>query len=89
MKREEIAPPYNAVSQHAVFPKPKHDDAARFNFLANFNRYMASELGPGNKLAYDTQVLPAFKKEQSREPKDRFEIRKAMNRNPWLSLIHI
>ena len=83
MKREEIAPPYNAVSQHAVFPKPKHDDAARFNFLANFNRYMASELGPGNKRAYDTQVLPAFKKEHGREPKDRFEIRKAMNRNPW------
>ena len=83
MKREEIAPPYNAVSQHAVFPKPKHDDAARFNFLANFNRYMASELGPGNKRAYDTQVLPTFKKEHGREPKDRFEIRKAMNRNPW------
>ncbi len=83
MKREEIAPPYNAVSQHAVFPKPKHDDAARFNFLANFNRYMASELGPGNKLAYDTQVLPAFQKEHGREPKDRFEIRKAMSRNPW------
>ncbi|MEP0190423.1 MAG: class I SAM-dependent methyltransferase [Erythrobacter sp.] len=83
MKRENIAPPYNAVAQHAVFPKPQHDDAARFNFLANFNRYMASELGPGNKRAYDTQVLPAFVKEQGREPKDRFEIRKAMNRNPW------
>ena len=83
MKREDIAPPYNAVAQHAVFPKPQHDDAARFNFLANFNRYMASELGPGNKRAYDTQVLPAFVKQQGREPKDRFEIRKAMNRNPW------
>ncbi len=83
MKREDIAPPYNAVHQHAVFPKPRHDDAARFNYLANFNRYMASELGPGNKLAYDTQVLPAFVKEHGREPKDRFEIRRAMNRNPW------
>ncbi|MEL7188492.1 MAG: class I SAM-dependent methyltransferase [Pseudomonadota bacterium] len=83
MKREEIAPPYNAVRQHDVFPKPRHDDAARFNFLANFNRYMASELGPGNKLAYDTEVLPAFVKEHGREPKDRFEIRKAMNRNSW------
>jgi ubiquinone/menaquinone biosynthesis C-methylase UbiE len=83
MKREDIAPPYNAVAQHEVFPKPGHDDAARFNFLANFNRYMASELGPGNKLAYDTQVLPSFVKEHGREPADRFEIRKAMNRNPW------
>jgi len=83
MKREDIAPPYHAVHQHAVFPKPRHDDAARFNFLANFNRYMASELGPGNKLAYDNQVLPRFVKEHGREPQDRFEIRKAMNRNAW------
>ncbi|MEP1421090.1 MAG: class I SAM-dependent methyltransferase [Erythrobacter sp.] len=83
MKREDIAPPYTAVAQHAVFPKPGHDDCARFNFLANFNRYLASELGPGNKLAYDTEVLPAFKKEHGRGPRDRFEIRKAMNRNPW------
>lgn len=83
MKREEIAPPYTAVAQHDVFPKPGHDDAARFNFLANFNRYMASALGPGNKLAYDSEVLPKFIKEHGREPKDRFEIRKAMNRNSW------
>ena len=83
MKREDIAPPYTAVTQRAIFPKPKHDEAARFNFLANFNRYMSGVLGPGNKRAYDTHVLPAFVKEHGREPKDRFEIRRAMNQDPW------
>ena len=83
MKREDIAPPYTAVTQHAIFPKPKHDEAARCNFLANFNRYMSGVLGPGNKRAYDTHVLPAFVKEHGREPKDRFEIRRAMNQDPW------
>lgn len=83
MTTQDIAPPYTAVTQHAVFPKPNHDDAARFNFLANFNRYMAANLGPGNKLAYDGRVKPAFVKEHGREPKDRFEIRAAMNRDPW------
>jgi SAM-dependent methyltransferase len=83
MSKMDVPPPYNAVIQHAVFPKPSHDEAARFNFLANFNKYMASALGPGNKLAYDKRVLPAFVKEHGREPKDRFEIRHAMNKDPW------
>ena len=83
MKREDIAPPYTAVTQHEVFPKPQHNDAARFNFLANFNRYMATALGPGNKLAFDQRVLPKFVKEHGREPNHRSEIRKAMNQDHW------
>ena len=63
MKKEDIAPPYTAVTQHDVFPKPKHDEVARFNFLANFNRFMATALGPGNKRAFDSRVLPKFLKD--------------------------
>ena len=83
MKREDIAPPYTAVTQHEIFPKPRHDEVARFNYLANFNRYMASVLGPGNKRAYDSRVLPKFVRDHGREPQDRFEIRRAMNQDPW------
>jgi SAM-dependent methyltransferase len=83
MSKMDIPPPYTAVTKHAVFPTPSHDEAARFNFLANFNKYMASALGPGNKLAYDKRVYPAFVREHGREPKDRFEIRHAMNKDPW------
>ncbi|MEP3050702.1 MAG: class I SAM-dependent methyltransferase [Erythrobacter sp.] len=83
MKREDIAPPYTAVTRHAVFPEPKHDEVARFNYLANFNRYMASVLGPGNKIAYETRVLPKFVEEHGREPNHRYEIREAMNKEPW------
>ena len=79
----DVAPPYTAVARHAVFPEPSHDEAARFDFLANFNKCMATTLGPGNKRAYDTRVLPAFVKEHGREPEDRFEIRRAMNKDPW------
>lgn len=79
----DVPPPYSAVARHGVFPEPSHDEAARFNFLANFNKYMASALSPGNRLAYEKRVLPAFLKEHGREPKDRHEIRHAMNRDPW------
>ena len=83
MKHEDIPPPYTAVARHGVFPNPRHDEAARFNFLANLNKYLAGTLGPGNKIAYEKHVLPAFIKEHGREPKNRFEIRAAMNRNPY------
>jgi SAM-dependent methyltransferase len=83
MSATDVPPPYHAVARNGVFPEPSHDEAARFNFLAGFNKYMASTLSAGNSLAYAKLVLPAFIKEQDREPKDRFEIRHAMNRDPW------
>lgn len=83
MKREDIPPPYSAVSRHGVFPTPRHDEVARFNFLANLNRYLAAALGPGNAVAYEKRVLPAFVEEHGRPPQDRFEIRRAMNRDPF------
>jgi ubiquinone/menaquinone biosynthesis C-methylase UbiE len=79
----DVPPPYSAVTRHAVFPEPSHDEKARFNFLANFNKYLSGTVGQGNKLAYETRVLPAFRAEHGRDPEDRFEIRHAMNRDPW------
>jgi ubiquinone/menaquinone biosynthesis C-methylase UbiE len=81
--KHDVPPPYTAVSQHAVFPKPTHDEAARYNFLTAMNKYLSGGIGAGNKIAYDTQVLPAFQAEHGRDPQDRFEIRDAMNENPW------
>ena len=81
--KHDVPPPYSAVTRHAVFPTPSHDEAARFNFLANLNKYLSGTIGQGNKLAYDTRVLPSFRAEHGRDPQDRFEIRHAMNRDPW------
>tara|TARA_R110000765_G_scaffold317604_1_gene410007 strand:+ start:1315 stop:2547 length:1233 start_codon:yes stop_codon:yes gene_type:complete len=79
----DVAPPYNAVARHGVSPKASHDEIARFDFLANFNKFMSGALAPGNKLAYDVRVLPKFEKEHGREPKNRFEIRRSMNDDPF------
>jgi ubiquinone/menaquinone biosynthesis C-methylase UbiE len=82
-QRRDVAPPYTAVARHGVFPTPSHDEAARFNFLANLNKYVSGVLGAGNALAYEKRVLPAFRKAQGRDPADRFEIKAAMNRDPY------
>lgn len=78
-----VAPPYTEVHQHDVFPRPIHDEVARYNFLANFNRYLAEVLGPGNALTYERRVLPKFVAEHGREPRNRSEVRKAMNRDRY------
>lgn len=81
--KHDVPPPYTAVTQHPVFPEPSHDEAARFDFLANLNKYLSGSIGAGNKHAYDSRVLPAFRTEHGRDPADRFEIRRAMNKDSW------
>lgn len=83
MSLNEVPPPYTAVQRHGLFPTPSHDETARFNFLANFNKYMAVNIGAGNKIAYESRVLPNFIAENGREPNHRNEIRKAMNKDAW------
>lgn len=83
MSEPDVPPPYTAVAQHGMFPAVTHDEAARYNFLANLNRYLSGEIGAGNRLAYERRVLPAFRAEHGRAPEDRHEIRHAMNRDPW------
>jgi ubiquinone/menaquinone biosynthesis C-methylase UbiE len=82
-RRDDIPPAYNEVTRHAVFPEPSHDETARFNFLANLNKHLSGSLGPGNALAYQRRVEPAFVAEHGRKPADRFEVRKAMNKDPY------
>ncbi len=83
MSANDVPPPYTAVERHGMFPDVRHDDAARFNFLAGLNRYLSGAVGAGNKLAYDRRVLPAFRAEHGRDPADRHEVRRAMNADSW------
>jgi len=75
----DIPPPYTALTRHPMLPEVSHDEAARFNFLANFNRHLSGPLGSGNRGAYERRVLPAFRAEHGRDPAHRYEIREAMN----------
>ena len=79
----DVPPPYTALTRHPMLPEVGHDEAARFNFLANFNRHLSGALGTGNRIAYESRVLPEFRAEHSREPAHRYEIRKAMACDPW------
>ena len=69
---KDLPPPYTAMSRQPMMPRAAHDEAARFNFLTHFNRYLSGNIGAGNKLAYEKRVLPAFRAEHGRDPEHRY-----------------
>ncbi len=83
MSTNNLPPVWNRVGKHAVFPEAKHDEIARYNFLANLNRYLASVVSPGNKIAYEKRVRPKFQNERERDLKTRQEVHEAMKKEPY------
>ncbi len=79
----DLPPPYTALTRHPMMPRTTHDEAARFNFLTHFNRFLSGPIGQGNRLAYEKRVLPKFRADHGRDPEHRYEIRDAMNEDPW------
>ena len=76
--RIDCAPPFSDAGQHAMSPEAGHDDVARFNFLANFNKYMSSTVVGGNAVAFEARARPRWEQAHGRAPQDRREIRAAM-----------
>lgn len=76
-------PSWDRVGKHAVFPEPTHDEIARYNFLANLNRHLATYLSPGNRTVYEARVRPAFRAVAGRDFRDRHEVRRAMLDDPF------
>ncbi len=71
---------------HAVLPLSTLDEAARQDFVNQIGKHVLNEITPGNRAAYDRDVLPAFKREHGREPRDRHEVRKAMVGHPYYQM---
>lgn len=86
----QLPPVYTKITKHEVFPDFDHDERARYNYLANLNRYISTAIAPGNKTAFDNRIAPDFEKEAGRPFKDRHEVKDAMSKDPvyqmWAAL---
>lgn len=83
-------PDYRVVGRHGVYPDISHDETARFNFLAQMNRYLSTKVMPGVGEAFDARVEPSFKKREERDFKSRHEVRKELINDPmwqWWSAL--
>jgi ubiquinone/menaquinone biosynthesis C-methylase UbiE len=78
----QLPPVWTKLQQHAVFPEFSHDERARYNFLANLNRFVSTVIAPGNKIAYDNRVAPGFEQANGRPFADRHEVAAAMSKDP-------
>lgn len=80
-KSDTPQPSWRQLGQHAVFPKATHDEVARFDFLMRMNMHLSQAVLPGVKLAYESRVKPAFVAANGREPADRHEVRRLMQKD--------
>ena len=74
----QLPPVWTKLQQHEVFPEFDHDERARYNFLSNLNRFVATVIAPGNKTAYDKRVEPQFVAENGKTFQNREELKDAM-----------
>ncbi|MCX8019049.1 MAG: class I SAM-dependent methyltransferase [Chitinophagaceae bacterium] len=86
----QLPPVWTKLYRHAVFPEFSHDERARYNFLANLNRFISTVIAPGNQIAFQNRVKPAFEKEKGRTFANRHEVAEAMSKDPvyqsWAAL---
>jgi ubiquinone/menaquinone biosynthesis C-methylase UbiE len=78
MSTATATPSWRQVAKHGVFPQATHDEVARFDFLARLNMHLSQRVLPGVRAAWEGRVQPAFVAEHGRPPKDRHEVRRAM-----------
>ncbi|MFM8481242.1 MAG: class I SAM-dependent methyltransferase [Gammaproteobacteria bacterium] len=84
--RLDAAPPWSEVGEHAMSPQATHDDIARFNFLANFNKYMSNVVVSGNAVAYEHRAAPRWSAQYGHAPANRREIRAAMSNDSYYQM---
>jgi len=78
-----LPPDWNEIEKHAMMPEATHDEVARFNFLANMNKYLATVVSPANETAYEERARPKFEEKHGRSPETRDEVREAMRSVPY------
>jgi SAM-dependent methyltransferase len=79
---QNLPPVWSKIARHDLLPETTHDERARFNFLANLNKHLATVVSPGNKPAYERRVRPDFIKRKGRDFETREEVREAMKTDP-------
>lgn len=68
---------------HGVLPHATHDELSRQNFVKAFKVHLANKILGGNRLVYKQIARPQFEKEHGRPPKDRHEVHKIMDDQPY------
>ena len=86
----EGPPDYRVAGQHGMYPNVSHDESARFNFLAQMNRHLSTQVMPFIGKAYEARIEPERIKTEGKPFASRHEVRKALAKDPiwqWWSAL--
>jgi ubiquinone/menaquinone biosynthesis C-methylase UbiE len=86
----EGPPDYRVAGHHGMYPNVSHDESARFNFLAQMNRHLSTQVMPFIGKAYEARIEPERLKTAGKPFTSRHEVRKALMKEPiwqWWSAL--
>lgn len=69
-----------------MLPEASSDEAARQEFVVAYCRHVQTQLLPGNRKIYDNRVEPEFIRGHNRPPKNRHEVRRVMEADPFYQM---
>lgn len=69
--------------KHSMLPETNHDELARQNFVQSLSNHVFRQIAPGNKVIYETVLKPKFEQQYQRSPKDRHEVKRLMQDQPY------
>jgi len=77
--------------RHGILPEFTAEEASRQEFVKSLKLHLAHKVAPGNKIAFERNVVPRFEKQHNRAPENRHEVRKEMSQEPtfrmWSTLL--
>lgn len=74
---------YQVQYEHGMLPTATSEEMSRQEYVKSLKVFLATRIASGNRLSFEQRVLPAFRKREGREPSDRHEIKKAMERDEF------
>jgi len=72
----------SVVLKHAMKPTLNAEDMARQRFVSGLRSFILNDLAADMRRAYDTRLVPEFKREHGREPSTGAEVHKLMRPDP-------
>jgi SAM-dependent methyltransferase len=69
--------------RHEMLPRSTHDELARQNFVQSLKVHLATKVSPGNRVVYEKRAKPRFEREARHRPKDRHDVRRVMQDEPY------
>lgn len=81
------------IPAHPMLPVAEHDELAQQRFVLALKQHVSAHVTAGNHAVYHHRVLPAFTRSEGRAPRNRHEVRRWMEREPyhqmWGSLMRL